>query len=334
MIGDGDLNLTNKKILITGGAGFVGSWTCELLLAENPAKITIIDNMIRGRRENISKIIKEDCVELIEGDICDYALLSSLVADADIVFHLAALRITHCAENPRLAFDVMAKATFDLLELCVKHNIERVIVASSASIYGHAESFPTKETESPYQNRTLYGAFKMMNEGVLRSFNDMYGLNYAATRYFNVYGPRMDIHGKYTEVLIRWMERIKEGLPPIIFGDGLQTMDFIHVKDVARFNILLAKSDISDELFNVARSEETSLLELATSLLTVMGRSDLSVTHLPERSINPVPRRLADMSKAKRILNYEAQVSLETGLEDLVTWWEAQHNLTHESLSN
>ena len=124
---------------------------------------------------------------------------------------------------------------------------------------GLAESFPTTEDHHPYNNRTIYGAAKAFNEGLLRSFNDMYGLDYVALRYFNVYGPRMDVYGAYTEVLIRWMERIAAGQPPIIFGDGLQTMDFVHVHDIARANILAAKSDVTDEVFNVASGTETSL---------------------------------------------------------------------------
>ena len=315
------MNLEGKKILVTGGAGFIGSWTCELLQAEKPASITVIDNMVRGRPENLGAMHTSGSVRLITGDICDFDLMKTHVADADLIFHLAALRITHCAAEPRLAFEVMARATFDLLELCVKYKTPRLIAASSASVYGLADHFPTNEDAHPYANRTLYGAFKTMNEGMLRSFNDMYGLAYAATRYFNVYGPRMDIHGKYTEVLIRWMERIEQGLPPLIFGDGLQTMDFIHVRDIARFNVLLAKSDICDQVFNVARSEEVSLVGLARSLLKVMGRPDLEIEHQQERAVNPVPRRLADMSKAQTMLGFEAEITLEQGLAGLVDWW-------------
>src|SRR6202022_1247265 len=197
--------------------------------------------------------------------------MASLVKSADIVFHQAALRITHCAAEPRRAMEVMVQATFDLLESCVEHNVEKVIAASSASAYGMAEEFPTTERQHPYGNRTLYGAAKVFNEGLLRTFNDMNGLNYVAFRYFNVYGPRMDIHGRYTEVLIRWMERLEAGQAPIIFGNGQQTMDFVHVRDVARANILGAKANISDEVFNVASGTETSLLELAQSLAKAMG---------------------------------------------------------------
>lgn len=315
------MDLKGKNILVTGGSGFIGSWTCELLYAEKPASITVIDNMIRGRPENLKSLLDTGILNLVRGDICNYSLLEKHVSEADIVIHLAALRITHCAAEPRLAFEVMARATFDLLELCVKYKVKRVIAASSASIYGLSDQFPTTENAHPYHNRTLYGALKCMNEGLLRSFNDMYGLNYAATRYFNVYGPRMDIHGKYTEVLIRWMERIDQGLPPVIFGDGMQTMDFIHVRDIARFNVLLAKSSCVDQVYNVARGEEISLTQLAQCLLHVMGRRDLKIDYQAERSINPVQRRLADVSKSHHDLDFLAEITLENGLSELVEWW-------------
>jgi UDP-glucose 4-epimerase len=247
---------------------------------------------------------------------------------ADIVFHQAALRITHCAAEPRLAKEVMVDATFDLLELCVRHDVEKVIAASSASVYGMAEEFPTTERQNPYDNRTLYGAAKAFNEGLLRSFNDMYGLDYVAFRYFNVYGDRMDIHGRYTEVLIRWMERLAAGLPPIIFGDGQQTMDFVHVRDIARANILGARAKATDEVFNVASGSETSLVQLAAALASVMGRRGLAPEFGPERSVNPVPRRLAATEKAERLLGFRAAMPLEEGLADLVKWW----RLERESL--
>ena len=259
----------------------------------------------------------------MHGDIRDGKLMASLVRAADIVFHQAALRITHCAAEPRLAMDVMVQSTFNLLELCVKYEVEKVVAASAASVYGMADQFPTMEGQHPYDNRTLYGAAKTFNEGLLRTFNEMYGLSYVAFRYFNVYGERMDIHGRYTEVLIRWMERLEAGEAPIIFGDGLQTMDFVHVRDVGRANILGTKSDISDEVFNVASGTETSLAELAQLLTSVMARN-ANPEFAPERSVNPVPRRLASTEKIERMLGFRASTTLEEGLRDLVSWWRAE----------
>lgn len=318
------MDLRGKRVLVTGGAGFIGSHIIDQLLAEDCAEIVAIDNMVRGRPENLAAALGDKRLRLVDGDITDGALLGRLVADSDLVFHQAALRITHCAAEPHLAMRVMVDATFHLLELCVEHNIEKVVAASSASIYGEAESFPTTEKHHPYGNRTLYGAAKMFNEGLLRTFNDMHGLNYVALRYFNVYGTRMDIHGRYTEVLIRWMERIAAGEPPLIFGNGKQTMDFLDVRDVARANVLAMKADASDEVFNVAAGSETSLLELAEMLTDVMERPDLKPEFREERKVNPVARRLADTAKAERMLGFRTTIPLEQGLTDLVGWWRAQ----------
>jgi UDP-glucose 4-epimerase len=257
---------------------------------------------------------------IIDGDIRDRALVMQAMRGIDVLFHQAAIRITQCAEDPRLAFDVLATGTYNVLEAAVEHKVDKVVAASSASIYGMAESFPTTEDHHPYGNRTIYGAAKVFNEGLLRSFNEMLGLRYVALRYFNVYGPRMDMHGAYTEVFIRWMEKIASGQPPVIFGDGLQTMDFIHVQDIARANILAAKSAVSDEVFNVASGTETSLSDLATRLLRIMG-SSLTPQFEPPRKVNPVPRRLASTEKATRLLGFNAQIGLDEGLATVVDWW-------------
>ncbi len=218
----------------------------------------------------------------------------------------------------------MGIATFDLLQSCVAHRVRKVVAASSASIYGLAPEFPTTEAAAPYADRTLYGGLKLFNESLLRSFADMHGLQYCALRYFNVFGPRMDIHGKYTEVLIRWMERIAAGQAPLIFGDGLQTMDFIDVRDVARANIAAALSPDPEGVFNIASGIEISLAQLARTLLDVMGRPHLGIDYQPARAINPVERRLASTARAEERLGFRAGIGLRQGLEDLVAWWQAE----------
>ena len=311
--------MRDKRILITGGAGLIGSHIADLVVKEQPREIIIYDNFVRGRRENLAHAAAAFPLTFVEGDIRDRALLAKAFDGVDIVFHQAAIRITQCAEEPRLALEVLVDGTFNVLEAAVHARVAKVVAASSASVLGMADTFPTTEQHHPYNNRTIYGAAKAFNEGLLRSFAEMYGLKYVALRYFNVYGPRMDVHGAYTEVFIRWMERIASGQPPLIFGDGSQTMDFIHVHDIARANILAAKSDVTDEVFNVASGTETSLNELAQRLLNVMG-SKLSVEHAPERKVNPVPRRLADTDKAKQMLGFQAEVTLDQGLASLVAW--------------
>jgi UDP-glucose 4-epimerase len=315
-------SLRGSRVLITGGAGLIGSHIADQLAAEEVAEIRIFDNFSRGRLENLAQALLDGPVHVIRGDIRDENQVAEAMADVDLVFHQAAIRITQCAEQPRLALDVLATGTFNVLSAAVTAQVRKVVAASSASVYGLAETFPTGEDHHPYHNQTIYGAAKAFTEGLLRSFHEMYGLEYVALRYFNVYGPRMDVFGAYTEVLIRWMERIAAGEPPLIFGDGTQTMDFVHVTDVARANLLAATATVTDHVFNVASGVETSLSELADALLRAMG-SDLRPEHRPERGVNAVRRRLADVSKARQLLGFEARVPLEVGLRDLAAWWYA-----------
>lgn len=311
-----------KRALITGGAGLVGSHIADLLAADGLDEIVVLDDFTRGRRENLASASAHGNITIVAGDIRDRSLLTELMEDIDVVFHQAAIRITQCAEDPRLALEVLSGGTFNVLEAAVKAGVQKVVAASSASVYGLATEFPTLETHHGYDNRTIYGAAKLFNEGMLRSFHDMYGLNYVALRYFNVYGPRMDIYGVYTEVLIRWMERLAAGKPCLILGDGTQTMDFVFIEDVARANVAAARAQVTDEVFNIASGVETSLNELAAALGRVMGVS-LTPEYGPARKVNPVSRRLADTQKAEQMLGFRAQVSLEQGLDRLVAWWQA-----------
>lgn len=311
------------KVLVTGGAGTIGSNIADQLVQAGSDEIVVLDNFVRGRRANLAWAEANGNVTLVEGDIRDRALLAELMDGVDVLFHQAAIRITQCAEEPRLALEVLVDGTFDVLEAAVAADVRKVVAASSASVYGLAEQFPTQESHHPYANDTLYGAAKVFNEGLLRSMHALNGLDYIGLRYFNVYGPRMDVHGVYTEVLVRWMERIADGKPPLIFGDGLQTMDFVFTEDIARANLLAAESELSDEVFNVASGTETSLLGLAEALLRVMG-SDLEVEFGPERAVNGVTRRLADTSAARERLGFEAAVDLDEGLARLVEWWQGE----------
>src|SRR5581483_9388229 len=207
------MTLSNSRVLITGGGGLIGSHIADLLVAAGVAEIVVFDNFVRGRRENLSAALASGRVVVIEGDIRDVSALARAIQGVDVVFHQAAIRITQCAEEPRLALEVLADGTFNVIEQSVRAKVKKLVTASSASVYGLADVFPTPESQHPYNNRTLYGAAKVFNEGLLRSFHEMNGLPYVALRYFNVYGPRMDIYGAYTEVLIRWMERIAVGKP-------------------------------------------------------------------------------------------------------------------------
>ncbi|GAA1954081.1 NAD-dependent epimerase/dehydratase family protein [Microbacterium deminutum] len=313
-------DLEGTAVLVTGGAGTIGSTLVDQLLDAGVAHIDILDNLVRGRRSNLDDALASGRVELIDGDIRDAKVVDELTAGKDVVFHQAAIRITQCAEEPRLALEVLVDGTFNVVESAAKHRVKKLVAASSASVFGMAEEFPTTERHHHHNNDTLYGAAKSFNEGLIRSFRAMQGLDYVILRYFNVYGPRMDVHGVYTEVLVRWMERIADGQPPLIFGDGQQTMDFVCVPDIARANVLAAGSGVVDGDYNIASGSETSLLELAEALLRVMG-SELDVEHGPERAVNGVVRRLADIRAAKRDLGWEPTIGLDDGLRQLVNWW-------------
>lgn len=315
-----------KRALITGGAGLVGSHIADLLVKENVPEIVVLDDFSRGRRENLEAAAASGRVTIVQGDIRDKSIVQDVMHGIDVVFHQAAIRITQCAESPRLALEVLVDGTFNILEAAVNSGVKKIVAASSASVYGLAEEFPTPENHHGYHNRTIYGASKLFNEGLLRSFYQMYGLNYVALRYFNVFGPRMDRFGVYTEVLIRWIEALAAGQPCFIQGDGKQTMDFLFIEDAARANVLAAKSEITDDVFNIASGVETSLNELALLLARVVGRP-IPPVYGPPRKVNAVSRRLADTRKAEALLGFKAEVSLEDGLERLVQWWEHPCNL-------
>ncbi|WP_191563621.1 NAD-dependent epimerase/dehydratase family protein [Janibacter melonis] len=319
-------DLHGAKVLVTGGAGTIGSTIVDQLLAEGVGDVVVLDNLVRGRRGNLRDALADDRVSLVEGDIRDRDLVHDLVTGSDLVFHQAAIRITQCAEEPRLANEVLVDGTFNVVEAAAQHKVAKLVAASSASVYGLAEQFPTTERHHHHNNDTLYGAAKSYNEGMIRSFRAMQGLDYVLLRYFNVYGPRMDIFGLYTEVLIRWMERIDAGQPPLIFGDGQQTMDFVSTVDIARANVLAAGSDVVEGVYNIASAKETSLLELAQAMLAAMD-SDLQVEHGPDRAVNGVTRRLADISAAEHDLGWRPQIDLVDGLRELVAWWRSERVL-------
>lgn len=321
------MKIDGTRILVTGGAGLIGSTTIDQLLRDHsPARIVILDNLVRGTSANMEAALDDPRVSFVQGDICDPDTVRRAVDGMDAVIHMAALRITACAAEPRAALQTMCDGTFNVVDAAQRAGVRKIVAASSASIYGMADSFPTNEDHHPYNNQTWYGTSKVMLEGLLRSYKSMHGLPYVALRYFNVYGPRMDLHGKYTEVLIRWMDRIAAGQPPLILGDGRQTMDFVYIDDIARANVLALASDCVDDVFNVASGTETSLNDLAAALLKVMG-SDLQPEYGPERSVNPVARRLADIRKAERLLGFRAGVSLDEGLGRLVEWWQHSKSL-------
>ena len=298
------------RILLVGASGFVGGHLAPRLVEAG-------HDLVCAVRAS-SDYTPPEGAERIELDL-DRPLDPATLPSADAVLHFAQANVRF-PEGARELDRVNAASVVELLDHARESGATRFVYASSASVYGLADEFPTTERHHHHNNDTLYGAAKSFNEGLVRSFRAMRGLDYVGLAYFNVYGPRMDVHGAYTEVLVRWMERIADGEPPLIFGDGRQTMDFVCVPDIARANILAAASGVVEGRYNIASGGETSLLELAEALLRAMG-SDLGVEHGPERAVNGVTRRLADIGAARRDLGWAPTIGLEDGLRMLVEWW-------------
>jgi UDP-glucose 4-epimerase len=313
-------SIEGTKILITGGAGFMGSTTADQLLDAGAAEIRVLDNFVRGSHRNLERARRSGRLRVIEGDIRNKTTVDDAVAGVDYIFHLAALRITRCAEAPSEAVEVLMNGTSHVLESAVRHKVRKIVAASSASVYGNPSYLPMDE-EHPFNNRTLYGAGKIANEQMLRAYTEMFGLPYVALRYFNIYGPRMDLDGVYTEVLVRWMDAIEAGEAPRIFGDGTQSMDFVYIEDVARANLAALVSNVTDEFFNVGTGIQTTLNELCDILLRITG-SSLKPQYHEARKVNNVQARRAAVEKAARLLDFRAQVKLEDGLRSLLVWRE------------
>lgn len=313
-------SLKGPTVLVTGGAGLIGSHIVDRLLTLGAGEVRVLDNLVRGRMENLEEAQRCRNFRFIEGDVRNPEVVRKAVAGCDYIFHQAAIRITLCAERPRECLEVLGTGTLNVFEAAVDAGVRKVVYASSASVYGAAEVYPTNEKHHPYNNRTLYGAAKLLNEGIAHAFRDSYGLASVGLRYFNVYGPRMDTTGAYTEVMVRWLDAAATGVAPTIHGDGTASMDFVYVEDVARANIRALLSDREDDVYNVASGTETSLLELWQAIARVMGAEELQPEFHPPRSVNAVPRRLADTRKARDELGFVAAVSLEEGLRRLVEW--------------
>jgi UDP-glucose 4-epimerase len=324
-------SLDGATVLVVGGAGLIGSHIVDRLIDEGAREIRVLDNLVRGRWENLAqaRARARGRLALLEGDVRDRAAVGRAVAGCDCVFHQAAIRITLCAERPRDCLEVLVGGTFNVFEAAAAARVRKVVYASSASVYGAADVFPTDERHPPYNNRTLYGSAKLMNEGIARHFHDLHGLASVGLRYFNVYGPRMDVTGAYTEIFIRWLNCVAEGTPPEIHGDGSTTIDCVDVGDVARANILAMTSDRVDDVYNVASGTEISLLQLWQAVQCIMGGHHLTPVFVPARKVNPVPRRLADTTRARQELGFVAEVPLEEGLRRLAQW-QGEHRVRKE----
>ena len=315
------MDVTGGHVAVLGGAGFIGSHVVEQLLVEDVVEVVVYDNFTRGKRADLEGALADPRVRLIEGDITHPDVLDAALSGADYVFHLAALWLLHCLEYPRAAFQVNIEGTFNVLEACVRHHVKKLVYSSSASVYGDAVATPMTE-DHPYNNRTFYGATKIASEQMCRAFYEQYGLQYVGLRYMNVYGPRQDYKGAYTSVVMKMLDRVEQGEPLIVYGDGSQTYDFVYVEDVARANVLGLKAQSSDSFFNVGAGIGTSVKELAELILEITG-SDVGLLFEPEGQTF-VTERVGDTERAISDLGFEASVGLADGIQQLIRWRRGQ----------
>lgn len=307
--------LDGATVAVVGGAGFIGSHVVEQLLDEPVDRVIVVDNFVRGTRANLENASRDSRVEVHEGSILDLPFLERVMQESDYVFHLAALWLHECVDHPREAVAVNALGTFNVIEAAERANVGKVVFSSSASVYGDALSLPMTE-EHPFGNRTLYGATKIAGEQFFRAFHEQHGLDYVGLRYMNVYGPGMDDKGAYVSVIVKVLDRIERGEPPLIFGDGSQAYDFVHVDDVARANVLALKSEATDVFLNIGTGAATTITELVERLISLTG-STLQPEYLPEQQMF-VTNRIGSTEAAEQAIGFRAAVSLEDGLPSLL----------------
>jgi UDP-glucose 4-epimerase len=313
------LDIRGKKILVIGGAGLIGSHVVEELLKEDVKEVIVYDNFCRGLYENIEEALKDPRCRIFEigGDILQTDILNTAMEGVQGVVHLAALWLLQCYEYPRAAFDVNVRGTFNVLEACVAHKIERLVYSSSASVYGDAVEEPMTENH-PYNNWTFYGATKIAGEHMFKAYHKRYGLEGVGLRYMNVYGPRQDYKGTYIAVMMKILDNLDKGLSPVVYGDGSQAYDFIYVGDTARANVCALKSDVPFGFYNVGRGIKTSIKELTGLMLKITG-SNSKIKYEPSGQTF-VTNRVGDPVAAEKDLGFKWTVDLEEGLRRLIEW--------------
>ena len=318
------MEFKDKRFLLIGGAGFIGSQTVDELLNEDVAEIRIYDNFTRGSLENLSDALKDPRVNIfpLGGELLHRDILEAAMKDIDGVFHFAALWILHCYDFPRSAFEVNIGGMFNVLEACINNGVKKLVFSSSASVYGDAIEEPMRE-DHPYNNTTFYGATKIAGEQMCRALYHRYRgtdkhFDYVGLRYMNVYGPRQDYQGAYIAVIMKILDRLDKGLPPVVYGDGSQAYDFVYVGDCARANVCAMKAEVTDTFYNVGTGVKTTIQELAELILDVTG-SDLKIQYEPGGQTF-VKNRVGCPKKAENELGFQAKVELREGLKKLIEW--------------
>ena len=305
-----------------GGAGFIGSHVVEALTGHDVGAVLVYDDFTRGRHVHLERALGDPRVSVFElgGNILHPDLLRPAMHGVDAVIHLAALWLLHCHDYPRSAFEVNIAGTFNVLEACLAAGVKRLVYSSSASVYGDAVEVPMTE-DHPFNNKTFYGATKIAGEQMCRAFHHRYGLEYVALRYMNVYGPRQDDRGAYTSVIMKVLERLARGEAPVIYGDGSQSYDFIHVRDVARANVAALLTPAVDEAYNVGTGVQTTINELVDHLVRLSGSTIRPEYRAQGQTF--VQQRVGSTAKAEKMLDFRAEIGLEAGLRDLIAWQRA-----------
>ncbi len=316
------MDLRGARVVVVGGAGLIGSHVVDRLTREDVAEIVVYDNFTRGTIGNLDAALQDPRVRVFElgGDILHTDILQKALEKTDVVFHLAALWLLHCHEYPQSAFEVNIRGTFNVLEACRLRGVRKLVYSSSASVYGDALEVPMTE-DHPYNNRTFYGATKIAGEHMARAYHHRYGLDYVGLRYMNIYGPRQDYMGAYVAVVMKILDRIDRGEPPIVYGDGTQSYDFIYVEDAADCNVLAAGSDATDRCYNVGAGVETTIREICEMLLRLTGSEHLGIRYEPAGQTF-VTRRVGFTEAAARDLGFRARTPVEEGLRRLIAWRE------------
>ena len=315
--------MKNSKVLVIGGAGFIGSYVVSELLKEEVSQVVIYDNFARGKKQYLEESIKDKRCSIfpVGGDIREIDILNKAMEGMDYVICLAAMWLLHCKDYPRTAFEVNISGTFNVLEACINNNIKKLIWSSSASVYGDAVELPMTESH-PFNNKNFYGASKIAGEAMCTAFNDRYGLSVIGLRYMNVYGPNQDQTAAYTGVVPIMLNKIEADEAPIINGDGSQAYDFIYVEDVARSNIQALKSDVDYGFYNVGTEIQTSIKELCDKILKLKN-SSLKVKYNPYTKDDAralVQNRIGSRKKAENEIGFLYKFSLEEGLKKLINW--------------
>ena len=314
--------MKESKILVIGGAGFIGSFVVSELLKEDVSEVVIYDNFARGKKSYLKEQLKDNrcSIYTVGGDVREVDILNEAMKGKDYVICLAAMWLLHCKDFPRTAFDVNIAGTFNVLEACVKNNIKKLIWSSSASVYGDAVELPMTESH-PFNNKNFYGASKIAGEAMCTAFNDRYGLEVIGLRYMNVYGPNQDQTAAYTGVVPIMLNKIEANEPPVINGDGSQAYDFIYVEDVARCNIQALKSKIKHGFYNVGTELQTSIKELCETILR-LKKSNLKVKYNPYSEDDTralVQNRIGSKEKAENDLGFKYRFELKNGdLKELI----------------